>query len=483
VERLVNTKFESVREREQRAAKEAAMDKLVDTVARLQTELESLKQQKSNVPFQRNAEPRFPYNPNQQLYCRWCKRMGHIAENCRQRRPDNSQDIRNRNVRSPNVRNNDPPATNAPIAGLPGSIIRIPINGIYLRALFDTGATMSLIKQDALPDIIATMVHDRRKARTVNSIAIPILGNYEAQVEIGGTTVKSKFAVVHNILYDCIIGRDIIIRLPPYYMDLRTQTLKFVSPQLLELMQQSGLPSYDVPISFIKDEEKFEDLEKDEDPENELLPQPERFRYDSEDEEMGYDPFELVAAASHWNIPSEGMNQQPDLPNVPLNVPTKGEDVMEADAQSECLDSFYKSTEAELLSDFLQAPQHGMKRSLSETDLPRYMPEGYPFFPSGKRRSNYSNSFPRNVEYQLGNVNYPSEDEDAIDFEVATITEQLERTYISNYRDPVAQWLQHRQPATPMESPSPIIPKVPVSSPEPIPEFWNPVPQKNQASR
>jgi gag-polyprotein putative aspartyl protease len=99
-------------------------------------------------------------------------------------------------------------------------IIIVKINGMRVKALFDTGAAMTILRRDTAHRIKAIVGISRQRAHSVNGESLPVEGEIDIEVEIGSKTIQVTGIVMRRTLYVMVIGGDLIRESGPYYLDL-----------------------------------------------------------------------------------------------------------------------------------------------------------------------------------------------------------------------------------------------------------------------
>ncbi len=89
-------------------------------------------------------------------------------------------------------------------------VVPVHINGSSLRALVDTGANVSCVRQNpSLPFLSSTMDYSHSLI-AANGSSIPILGEVELRFTLDCGEFCHKFFVVNSLSYEVILGLDFL---------------------------------------------------------------------------------------------------------------------------------------------------------------------------------------------------------------------------------------------------------------------------------
>lgn len=150
-----------------------------------------------------------PFNNNivsninfKKVKCFKCGKMGHFAKNCRtKKKPKHMK----KSVSKINKQNDHVPTY------VNDFIIEIVIGGFSTKALVDTGANISLIKESLVHKIeFIDFKKGETHGESANGSAINISGSSVIEVSINGRKLTGFFYISNNITYDVILGLDFL---------------------------------------------------------------------------------------------------------------------------------------------------------------------------------------------------------------------------------------------------------------------------------
>ena len=202
------------------------VEKLVDQVEKLQVQTASASSRMEWSPTSEGQPGRGSFRPSRGSFrasrrgvareCWNCHRRGHLARNCPVFRPKNQQgnDTPGTADRVSGGESGEvqPPISISPITGgyrVPGSI-----NGVNLTLLVDTGAAVTLLREDVWTKI-ATRTGDLKPWSGVSLVsaggtALTIHGSACVSLKIEGRTFPTELIVVSPLTSQAILGVDFL---------------------------------------------------------------------------------------------------------------------------------------------------------------------------------------------------------------------------------------------------------------------------------
>ena len=88
------------------------------------------------------------------------------------------------------------------------------LNGQSIKALVDTGATISVIDKEVLKDVykeqFPKLQTDNLDLKTVSGKALPVLGMFTTALDIANGSYSCIFLVDQDLPYDAVLGRDFL---------------------------------------------------------------------------------------------------------------------------------------------------------------------------------------------------------------------------------------------------------------------------------
>ena len=93
--------------------------------------------------------------------------------------------------------------------------VRAQLNGQSIKALIDTGATISVIDKEVLREVykeqlLQLQTDNLGNVKTVSGEALPVLGVFTTSVDIANGSYSCIFIVVQDLPYDALLGRDFL---------------------------------------------------------------------------------------------------------------------------------------------------------------------------------------------------------------------------------------------------------------------------------
>lgn len=130
---------------------------------------------------------------------------------------------------------------------LAGNLIAIHVNQCKVRALLDTGASVSCISLKAIEKFFKSNVElqscDISKVTGVGGHLIPVLGQLSLTVNIGNITVQHTFRVLENMNYPVILGLD--------FLQSQKATVCYASNKLKMRDGQVSINMFKVPDQIV----------------------------------------------------------------------------------------------------------------------------------------------------------------------------------------------------------------------------------------
>ncbi len=106
------------------------------------------------------------------------------------------------------------------------------IQGRTVRALYDTGSSISLVLQELVTELGLTIFEKATlKAKSVSGHLFPLLGRVTASLTIGPKTITSELHVAKDLPHSIIIGLDLMEQLGPVTFDWSERRLTFEPDQ------------------------------------------------------------------------------------------------------------------------------------------------------------------------------------------------------------------------------------------------------------
>ncbi len=214
-----------------------------------------------------------------------------------------------------------------------GGVISVEVNGVKMKGLLDTVAAISLIKKECCGKLNLKPIPCRIKAKTVNSVSIPILGKVIALLSVGQSLSNPEFYVIETMNYDVIIGRDVISDLGVVSVDLKNKSLCICpheaydsNGQCVDASNVSMLPISEISVEPCADTNpiiRIHTLDVDEPPKPPELPKPARKGYrtivfESTGDELTI-PEEYLRFTRYYQPPKEEENCE--KPGTSSNLP------------------------------------------------------------------------------------------------------------------------------------------------------------------
>ena len=104
------------------------------------------------------------------------------------------------------------------------------LNGQSIKALVDTGATISVIDKEVLKDVykeqFPKLQTDNLDVKTMSGKALPGLGMFTTALDIANGSYSCIFLVDQDLPYDAVLGRD-FLRENGAIINLKESTLRF----------------------------------------------------------------------------------------------------------------------------------------------------------------------------------------------------------------------------------------------------------------
>jgi hypothetical protein len=100
-------------------------------------------------------------------------------------------------------------------SGLPRNIVSITVGAVNVRALCDTGASLSVLSGDIFRRIRKSSYTVKPKAENnklvaADSTPMPVIAEITADVKIAGLGIPCTFSVVENLAFEAILGVDFL---------------------------------------------------------------------------------------------------------------------------------------------------------------------------------------------------------------------------------------------------------------------------------
>ena len=172
--------------------------------------------------------------------------------------PPHVQQRNNQNTQNNQAQPNpNPPRSANAIANRWGSIIMTTIDGMDFRSLFDTGAAMTLIRENMLQFVSAPMVATKIKGKSINQIDIGVIGQVDVTVNVGGRLYPATAAVIKEMQYDLVIGRDIIKEIGPLYLDMNRKVLFIPNDDILAGIEEKKPNGVIIPVASISEDNTY----------------------------------------------------------------------------------------------------------------------------------------------------------------------------------------------------------------------------------
>lgn len=186
----------------------ATTNRSQEKIDRLCTLMEQMLSSKESTNIA-NKRPVLSYKRDN-LSCWECGKKGHIRRNCFKLKYTNSK-------------RESVGATEQPVM----VSVRDPELREEVRAMVDTGSAKSIIRTDKIKKF--TNFNHHISLCSVNGKPLRVRGSKFMDVIIGSQTIKAEFIVVDGLIYDAIVGRD-ILSLGGFIVDVRNnQVLEAVT--------------------------------------------------------------------------------------------------------------------------------------------------------------------------------------------------------------------------------------------------------------
>ena len=166
-------------------------------------------------------------NQSSNLFCRYCRTPGHSIDECRKRLKNNARRQSSKsynNQSSSDSDSNNPPSSSKsqkrPFKPRVGAIVKpiddpavweLNVGGKLLNCLYDTGARVSLIREDALPGVIPLETSDDTATFSLaDGTPLHSEGLITTTVTIGKYHLPAQFHIVKSLDCDVFLGLDFI---------------------------------------------------------------------------------------------------------------------------------------------------------------------------------------------------------------------------------------------------------------------------------
>jgi hypothetical protein len=138
------------------------------------------------------------------------------------------------------------------------AVVNVMINGVNLRALVDTGASLSLAPRRLISALSIQPKKTNFSALSASGHNIPIIAIGEASVRLAGSDVETSISFTEDSMfgpnkkYDIILGCDVFEQLPPITFDFRSRLLIHAGVAV----ELDAKPSYqweEIPVRAVED--------------------------------------------------------------------------------------------------------------------------------------------------------------------------------------------------------------------------------------